>query len=116
MLVGISKRGFGSGLGALGVPLMSLVVPVPQAVAIMLPLLLVMDGLGLKALASCCGTGSSPGRPARRSINTQGRPQARSLSGLGSALRPCGQRAAGSGQAAWASPSGARTSQRMPRG
>lgn len=50
LLVGISKSGFGSGFGALGVPLMALVVPVPQAVAIMLPLLLVMDALGLKAL------------------------------------------------------------------
>ena len=50
LLVGISKSGFGAGFGALGVPLMALAVPVPQAVAIMLPLLLIMDGLGLKAL------------------------------------------------------------------
>jgi uncharacterized membrane protein YfcA len=50
LLVGISKSGFGSGFGALGVPLMSLAVPVPQAVAVMLPLLLVMDAFGLKAL------------------------------------------------------------------
>ena len=50
LLVGISKSGFGSGFGALGVPLMALAVPVPQAVAVMLPLLLVMDVLGLKAL------------------------------------------------------------------
>ena len=50
LLVGISKSGFGAGFGALGVPLMALAVPVPQAVAIMLPLLLIMDALGLKAL------------------------------------------------------------------
>lgn len=50
LLVGISKSGFGAGLGALGVPLMSLAVPVPQAVAIMLPLLAIIDGFGLKAL------------------------------------------------------------------
>ncbi|MDT7835808.1 sulfite exporter TauE/SafE family protein [Aquabacterium sp. OR-4] len=51
LLVGISKSGFGAGFGALGVPLMALAVPVPQAAAIMLPLLAIMDGLGLKALA-----------------------------------------------------------------
>ncbi len=50
LLVGLSKSGFGAGFGALGVPLMALAVPVPQAVAIMLPLLLIMDALGLKAL------------------------------------------------------------------
>ena len=50
LLVGISKSGFGAGFGALGVPLMALAVPVPQAVAILLPLLLVMDALGLRAL------------------------------------------------------------------
>lgn len=50
LLVGISKSGFGAGFGALGVPLMALAVPVPQAAAVMLPLLMVMDALGLKAL------------------------------------------------------------------
>jgi uncharacterized membrane protein YfcA len=50
LLVGISKSGFGAGFGALGVPLMALAVPVPQAVAIMLPLLLIMDAFGLRAL------------------------------------------------------------------
>jgi uncharacterized membrane protein YfcA len=54
LLVGISKSGFGGGFGALGVPLMALVVPVPQAAAIMLPLLLVMDGLGIAALLRQC--------------------------------------------------------------
>lgn len=50
LLMGISKSGFGSGFGALAVPLMALAMPVPQAAAIMLPLLAVMDGLGLAAL------------------------------------------------------------------
>jgi uncharacterized membrane protein YfcA len=50
LLVGISKSGFAPGFGALGVPLMALAVPVPQAAAIMLPLLLIMDATGLKAL------------------------------------------------------------------
>jgi len=43
IIVGISKSGFGSGLGMLGVPLMALVIPPTQAAAIMLPLLCVMD-------------------------------------------------------------------------
>jgi uncharacterized membrane protein YfcA len=50
LLLGISKSGFGVGFGALAVPLMALAVPVPQAAAMMLPLLLVMDVLGLAAL------------------------------------------------------------------
>jgi uncharacterized membrane protein YfcA len=54
LLVGISKSGFGAGFGALGTPLMALAVPVPQAAAIMLPLLMVMDGLGLAALVRQC--------------------------------------------------------------
>ena len=43
IIVGISKSGFGSGIGVLGVPLMALVIPPQQAAAIMLPLLCVMD-------------------------------------------------------------------------
>jgi uncharacterized membrane protein YfcA len=43
VIVGISKSGFGSGIGVLGVPLMALVIPPQQAAAIMLPLLCVMD-------------------------------------------------------------------------
>lgn len=47
MIVGISKGGFGSGIGLIAVPMMALTVPVPQAAAIMLPLLCVMDLVGL---------------------------------------------------------------------
>lgn len=49
LLLGISKSGFGAGLGSLAVPLMALAVPVPQAAAILMPVLLVMDVLGLVA-------------------------------------------------------------------
>jgi hypothetical protein len=50
LLMGLSKSGFASGFGALATPLMALAIPVPQAAAIMLPLLLVMDGAGLQRL------------------------------------------------------------------
>lgn len=50
VLMGISKSGFGAGFGAIVVPLMALTVPVPQAAAIMLPLLAIMDLMGLAAL------------------------------------------------------------------
>ncbi|MEY2619571.1 MAG: hypothetical protein RL522_2573 [Pseudomonadota bacterium] len=49
LMLGVSKSGFGSGFGSLAVPLMALAVPVPQAAAILMPLLLVMDLLGLRA-------------------------------------------------------------------
>lgn len=50
LLLGLSKSGFGGGFGALAVPLMALVVPVPQAAAILLPVLLLADMLGLASL------------------------------------------------------------------
>ena len=50
LLMGLGKSGFLSGFGALGTPLLSLVLPVPQAAAIMLPLLLVMDATGIQQL------------------------------------------------------------------
>ena len=50
LLMGLSKSGFLGGFGALATPLMALAVPVPQAAAIMLPLLLVMDATGLQRL------------------------------------------------------------------
>lgn len=54
VLLGLSKSGFGVGFGSLATPLMALAVPVPQAAAIMLPLLLVMDMLGIAALVRHC--------------------------------------------------------------
>jgi uncharacterized membrane protein YfcA len=50
LLMGLSKSGFASGLGAFATPLMALSIPVPQAAAIMLPLLLVMDSVGVQQL------------------------------------------------------------------
>ncbi len=54
LMMGLSKSGFLGGFGSLAVPLMSLAVPVPQAAAIMLPLLLVMDATGLQQLWRAC--------------------------------------------------------------
>lgn len=47
LITGISKGGFGAGLGTLAVPLMALAVSPAQAAAVMLPILCVMDGFGL---------------------------------------------------------------------
>lgn len=49
ILTGISKAGFGGAVGSLSVPLMSLAIAPPQAVAIMLPILMAMDAMGLVA-------------------------------------------------------------------
>lgn len=47
LLVGMSKAGFGGAAGSLGVPLMALVVAPPFAAAVMLPILLAIDAIGL---------------------------------------------------------------------
>jgi len=57
LISGISKAGFGSGLGILSVPLLALTVPAPQAAAIMLPILCAMD---LAALWAYRGNWSRP--------------------------------------------------------
>lgn len=49
VMLGLSKSGFGAGFGSLAVPLMALTVTVPQAAAILMPVLLVMDILGMAA-------------------------------------------------------------------
>jgi uncharacterized membrane protein YfcA len=49
LLIGISKGGFGSGAGIFATPLIALTVPIPQAAAILLPILVVMDLVGLWA-------------------------------------------------------------------
>ena len=48
-LLGLSKSGFGAGFGSLAVPMMALMITVPQAAAILMPVLLVMDLLGIAA-------------------------------------------------------------------
>ncbi len=50
LLMGMSKSGFLIGFGSLATPLMALAIPVPQAAAILLPLLLTMDAFGLQQL------------------------------------------------------------------
>ena len=49
LLLGISKSGFGAGFGSLAVPMMAMAVTVPEAAAILMPVLLVMDVLGMAA-------------------------------------------------------------------
>lgn len=49
LLMGVSKSGFGAGFGSLAVPMMALAVSVPEAAAILMPVLLVMDVLGMAA-------------------------------------------------------------------
>ena len=47
LLIGLSKSGFASGIGSLATPMLALVVSVPQAAAIMLPILCAADLLSL---------------------------------------------------------------------
>ena len=49
LLLGVSKSGFGAGFGSLAVPLMAMAVSVPEAAAILMPLLFLMDVLGMAA-------------------------------------------------------------------
>ena len=49
MLVGLSKGGLGGAFALIGVPLLALVMPPVQAAALLLPLLLMMDAVGLWA-------------------------------------------------------------------
>ncbi len=47
LLVGIGKGGFGGGLGSVGVPVMALAISPTQAAAILLPVLCLMDLVGI---------------------------------------------------------------------
>lgn len=47
VLVGLSKGGLGGAFALMGVPVLSLVMPPVQAAALLLPVLLVMDAVGL---------------------------------------------------------------------
>lgn len=48
ILIGLSKAGFGGGVGAIATPLMALTIPVSDAAAILLPLLIVADLFSLR--------------------------------------------------------------------
>lgn len=50
LILGLSKSGFASGIGSITTPMVAMVVTVPQAAAIMLPLLALADLLGMAAL------------------------------------------------------------------
>lgn len=50
LITGMAKSGFAAGFGALATPMLALVVPAPQAAAVMLPLLIAMDATGLQQL------------------------------------------------------------------
>jgi uncharacterized protein len=50
LLMGLAKSGFLMGFGSMATPLLALALPVPQAAAVMLPLLLVMDLTGVRQL------------------------------------------------------------------
>ena len=49
LIVGISKGGFGGGLGVVAVPILTLAIDPVLAAAIMLPILCIMDLIALKA-------------------------------------------------------------------
>ena len=85
VLTGVSKSGFAGGAGVVAVPLLSLVMPVQQAAALMLPLLLVMDAnsvrlyrrsinlleiraIGLAALAGIALAGTAMGSLSSNSL------------------------------------------------
>ena len=48
LIVGISKAGFGGGVGAIATPLLALTIPVADAASILLPLLIVADILAVR--------------------------------------------------------------------
>jgi uncharacterized protein len=50
LLMGLAKSGFLMGFGSLATPLLALTMPVPQAAALMMPLLLAMDLTGVGQL------------------------------------------------------------------
>ncbi len=47
MIFGIAKAGFGSGIGIVATPLLALTIPVTDAVALLLPLLIITDALSV---------------------------------------------------------------------
>ena len=48
VLMGVAKAGFGGGIGLIATPLLALVLPVSDAAALMLPLLIACDGFAVR--------------------------------------------------------------------
>ncbi len=48
LIVGISKAGFGGGIGVIATPLMALTIPVVDAAALLLPLLIIIDLMAVR--------------------------------------------------------------------
>jgi uncharacterized membrane protein YfcA len=48
LLVGIAKAGFGGGVGVIATPLMALTIPVAQAAALLLPILILIDLISIR--------------------------------------------------------------------
>jgi uncharacterized membrane protein YfcA len=48
ILLGMDKAGFGGGIGFVATPLMALTIPVPDAAALLLPLLMIADVMSLR--------------------------------------------------------------------
>jgi hypothetical protein len=48
VLIGISKAGFGAGIGVIATPLMALTIPTAEAAALLLPLLIVSDLMAIR--------------------------------------------------------------------
>jgi len=51
--VGIAKAGFGGGIGVIATPLMALTIPVTDAAALLLPLLIICDLFAVKHYRTC---------------------------------------------------------------
>ena len=47
ILVGIAKAGFGGGVGIIATPLQALTIPVTEAAALLLPLLIIIDMISI---------------------------------------------------------------------
>ena len=45
--IGLAKAGFGGGVGAIATPLMALIMPVPEAAALLLPILILADNVAI---------------------------------------------------------------------
>lgn len=52
LLIGISKAGFGAGVGVIATPLMALTIPTAEAAALLLPLLIISDFMAIRQYRS----------------------------------------------------------------